>query len=124
MLAQPFGIAEILQQEPLGESEEQQNWGIISRVLMSMMANQSFSKEHDLEVYDELLQALKVVEIEQRKTLFESAESVESNSAETVGEEERFVRDLQTRVQMVIPEPLGMIQMDAETYIGQVVEYQ
>jgi len=123
MLAQPFGIAEILQEEPLGESEEQQNWGIISRVLMSMLANQSFSKEHDLEVYDELLQALKVVEIEQRKTLFESAENVQSNSAETVGEEERFVQDLQTRVQMVIPEPLGMIQMDAETYIGQVVEY-
>ena len=122
MLAQPFGIAEILQEEPLGESEEQQNFGVISRVLMAMLANQSFSKEHDLDVYDELLQALKVVEIEQRKTLFESAgmqaEDIQSNSAETVGEEERFVEDLQTRVQMVVPEPLGMIQMDAETYIG------
>ena len=130
MLAQPFGIAEILQEEKLGESEEQQNWGIISRVLMSMLANQSFSKEHDLEVYDELLQALKVVEIEQRKTLFESASmqaedvNVQSNSAETVGNEERFVQDLQTRVQMVVPEPLGMIEIDAENYIGQVVEYQ
>ena len=128
MLAQPFGIAEILQEEPLGESEEQQNFGVISRVLMAMLANQSFSKEHDLDVYDELLQALKVVEIEQRKTLFESAgmqaEDIQSNSAETVGEEERFVEDLQTRVQMVVPELLGMIQMDAETYIGQVVEYQ
>ncbi len=127
MLAQPFGIAEILQQEPLGESEEQQNWGIISRVLMSMLANQSFSKEHDLEVYDELLQALRVVEIEQRTTLFESAgmqaEDIRSNSAQTVGNEERFVQDLQTRVQMVVPAPLGMIQM-ADSFVGQVVEYQ
>ena len=115
MLAQPFGIAEILQKEPLGELEEQQNFGVISRVLMSMLANLSFSKEHDLEVYDELLQALKVIEIEQKEGLFEAAADV--------GMKEEFVQNVQTRVQMSVAAPLGMIRM-ADSFVGQVVEYQ
>jgi len=123
MLAQPFGIAEILQQEPLGESVEQQNFGIISRVLMAMLGNLSFSKEHDLNVYSELLKDLQTVEIEQNKTLFEASEDVQTDAAETVGIKEEFVRDAQTRVQLEIPAPLGMIQMNATTFVGQVVEY-
>jgi len=115
MLAQPFGISEILQQEPLGESAEQQNFGIISRVLMSMLANKSFSKEHDLEVYDELLQDLKAVEIEKKEGLFQAAGDVDV--------QEKFVRDVQNRVQMEIPAPLGMISM-GDSFVGQVVEYQ
>jgi len=43
-------------------------------------------------------------------------------AAGDVGEEERFVEDLQNRVQMQIPAPLGMISM-GNAFVGQVVEY-
>jgi hypothetical protein len=116
-LAKPYGIADILRQNPLGESEEAQSFGVSSRILFAMIGNLSLSHEHSPERYKELLDILIQVEVKEHTPLFESTVQVEAEvRIENIGKrievlKNRLDEEVFAPVLGASPEPLNVLPL-------------
>lgn len=116
-LTEPYGLREILEAQELGESDEQQNWYVTSQVLFSILANLSLTKEHNTDTYKKLVDDLIDIEITQRSTFEEASNKIDDATEEIVEQQTDILEP-------IIPEALGMVEMNANNFIGQVVQFE